>query len=226
MPRYDFRVAAEHLSGDDRRYVWDADFGGELDAVDYVHGRVTFWANYEVVMGEEFHIFDPNQGNYILAASSSVRVAGLELAGVFYHQSRHMSDRPKRFPVDWNMAGGRVLHERTGGRAEWRALADLRTVVQRSFVDYEWELDTDAAARFTLGPRVKLIAGGGVRVLGVDGSRDRGTQTGFRAETGVRIEGEAGAMELFFGGERRIDPYPVEFGSATWVKAGFRLLSR
>jgi hypothetical protein len=27
-------------------------------------------------------------------------------------------------------------------------------------------------------------------------------------------------------GERRIDPYPVEFGSATWIKAGFRILSK
>ena len=42
----------------------------------------------------------------------------------------------------------------------------------------------------------------------------------------MRFQGKAGALELFVGVERRIDPYPVEFGTATWMKAGFRLLSR
>jgi hypothetical protein len=51
-------------------------------------------------------------------------------------------------------------------------------------------------------------------------------QTGFRAEGGVRIEGRGAASELFVAGERRIDPYPLEFGHATWFTAGFRLLSR
>ena len=39
------------------------------------------------------------------------------------------------------------------------------------------------------------------------------------------FEGRAGAIELFVAGERRIDPYPVEFGVAQWFTAGFRLLS-
>ena len=226
IPRYDFHLQAEHLSGDDPRFVWDADFGGEIDAVDYHHGRFTFWANYEVVMGEELRIFDPNQGNYILAGSLSLRAKAVEVAGVFYHQSRHLSDRAKVAPVDWNMMGGRVLHERSAGPIEWRGVADLRRMIQRSEVDYVWELDTDARLRVGLRPRVKFIAGGGVRVLGVDGSGDRGSQTGFRSEAGVRVEGEAGAFELYVAGERRIDPYPVEFGSATWVKAGFRILGK
>lgn len=226
LPRYDFHLAAEHLSGDDRRYVWDADFGGEIDVVDYGAGRFTFWANYQVVMGEELRIFDPNQGNYILAGSLSLRARGLEVAGVFYHQSRHLSDRTKIAPVDWNMMGGRVMHAGAAGRSEWRALADLRRVVQRSFVDYEWELDAGVDARLALRPRVKAIAGGGTRVLGVDGSRGRGTRTGYRAEAGVRVEGEAAAIEVFLAGERRIDPFPVEFGSATWLKAGFRIVSK
>ncbi len=33
-------------------------------------------------------------------------------------------------------------------------------------------------------------------------------------------------MEFFVAAERRIDPFPVEFGTVTWLKAGFRLLSR
>jgi hypothetical protein len=65
-----------------------------------------------------------------------------------------------------------------------------------------------------------------VRALGVDGSQDRGTQGGFRAEGGLRFQGGAAAVELFLAAERRIDPYPLEFSTITWASAGFRLLSR
>ncbi len=81
LPRFDFHLAAEHLSDDDPRFAWDADFGGEVDVVDYRAGRVTFTANYEVVMGDQFRRFDPNQGNYILAGSASARAGEIEVAG-------------------------------------------------------------------------------------------------------------------------------------------------
>ena len=48
--------------------------------------------------------------------------------------------------------------------------------------------------------------------LGVDGSQNRGNQTGYEVEGGVRFEGARAAIELFVAGERRIDPYPLEFG--------------
>ena len=44
MPRYDFHLTAEHLSGDDKSFVWDANFGGDLDVVDYGKGRASFVA--------------------------------------------------------------------------------------------------------------------------------------------------------------------------------------
>ncbi len=225
IPRFDFHLSAEHLSHDDPRYIWDADFGGEIDVVDYGVGRFTFWANYEVITGDQLRIFDPNQGNYILAGSLSGRAAGFEVAGVFYHQSRHLSDRPKILPVDWNMMGGRVTRVFTAGRHEWQARADLRRTIQHSFVDYVWEFEPSLAGRVTLRPRVAITANLTARVMGVDGTRDRGTQTGLLAEGGVRFEGDAGAVELFVGAERRLDPYPMEFGTATWATAGFRLLS-
>jgi hypothetical protein len=226
FPRFDFHLTAEHLSGDDRRFAWDADFGGELDVVDYGIGRLTFTANYEVVMGNQLRRFDPNQGNYIMAGSASGRLAGVELAGVFYHQSRHLSDRPKTAAIDWNMLGVQVRRDLGLGRTAWATRADLRRVVQKSFVDYRWEVDAEGRGRIPLRPRIALISAGGVRVIGVDGTRDRGTQAGFLAEGGVRFEGSAGAMEFFVAAERRIDPFPVEFGTVTWLKAGFRLLSR
>ena len=226
LTRYSFHLNAEHLSGTDPLFVWDANFGGELDLVDYGAGRATFVANYQAILGEQLRRFDPNQGNYILGASVSGRAAGVEIAGVFHHESRHLSDRVKRQPVDWNMAGARISTSRTGGRVRVDVRADVRGVVQKSFVDYRWEVDSEARSRVTLRDRLALVAAGGVRVIGVDGSRSRGTQNGFRGEAGLRVEGSGAAVELFVAGERRIDPYPLEFSTASWITTGFRLLSR
>jgi hypothetical protein len=225
LPRYTFHLAAEHLSSPDPRFVWDTNFGGELDFVDYVAGRATFVANYQAILGEQLRRFDPNQGNYILGGSLSVRPPGVEIAAVFHHESRHLSDRTKRQAVDWNMIGARVSAARTRGRVQFQGRADLRGVVQKSFVDYRWELDTDARSRVSVSPMAALFAGGGVRVLGVDGTRSRGTQTGVRGEGGVRLQGRGAAVELFVAGERRIDPYPLDFSKETWFTAGFRFLS-
>ncbi len=41
-----------------------------------------------------------------------------------------------------------------------------------------------------------------------------------------RERGEAAAAELFIGAERRVDPYPLEFGTASWFLAGLRVTSR
>lgn len=226
LSRYAFYVSMEHLFSDDARFVWDANWGGELDLVDYGVGRATFMANYQTILGSEFRAFDPNQGNYILEGSVSARLAAAEVAGVFHHVSRHLSDRPKRPPVDWNMVGGRVAAGTIRGRLDLQGRADLRGVVQKTFVDYRWELDTDIRARVVVRPRVALVATGGVRVLGVDGTRSRGTQRGFRGEGGIRLLGRAAALDLFVAAERRIDPYQLQFSTATWVTTGFRLSSR
>jgi len=226
LPRFDFRVDAEHLSGDDPRFVWDANFGGDMDLVDFGRGRVSFAANYEVVMGEEIKVFDPNQGNYILEGAGFARLGSIEVGGVFYHQSRHLSDRVKRQAVDWNMVGARVRGGVASGRARIDGRADLRGVIQRAFVDYRWEFEGDARATYDLHRRVALVGGTTVRVLGVNGSRDRGTQTGIRGEGGISLRGDGAAAEFFLAVERRVDPYPLEFGTATWFTTGFRLSSR
>jgi hypothetical protein len=216
LPRSAFHLSAEHLSDEDIMFVWDTNFGGELDVIGYGNGRATFVANY----------FDPNQGNYILAGSSSVRTRGIEVAGVFYHQSRHLADRANRVAVAWNMMGGRVQRVATVGRTRLDTRLDVRGVVAKSFVDYSWETEGAVRSDVQIRPAVGLLFDGTLRLLGVDGSQNRGNQTGFRAEAGVRFAGRAGAMEFFLAGERRIDPYPLEFGTAGWVTVGFRLVSR
>ena len=226
FPRFDFHLSAEHLSHDDPRFVWDANFGGEADIVDYGRGRITFETNYQVVLGEEFKQFDPNQGNYVLAGAASLRLRGVTVAGVFYHQSRHLADRFNRQVVDWNMVGSRVTGETTIGPWSLDGQADLRGTIRKFFVDYTWELDSRLHARRPLAARVAAIATGGVRVVGVDGTRNRGTQYGARGEGGFRFQGEGGAaLDLYVTAERRIDPYPLESFTTHWVGAGFRLAS-
>jgi hypothetical protein len=226
LPRAEFHLSAEHLSGDDVMFVWDTNFGGELDVVDYGTGRATFVANYQAILGDEFRHFDPNQGNYILSGSASVRAPSVEIAGVFYHQSRHLADRANRVAVAWNMMGVRARREVTAGRARLEGHADVRGVVAKSFVDYTWEIEGGVRSHVQIRPAVGVVFDGTLRRLGVDDTQNRGDQIGFRGEGGVRFSGKAGAMEFFLAAERRIDPYPLQFGTASWWTVGFRLLSR
>jgi hypothetical protein len=226
LTRADLRLSGEHLSGELEGFVWEGNFGAEVDLIDYRAGRLTFAANYQVILGEEFRAFDANQGNYILAGAASLRLGAAEVAGQFYHQSRHLSDRPKRGAVDWNMLGVQVRGGRGLGAARLDGRVDVRGVVQKTFVDYEWEVDARTDATLPLWSRGHLIGSVALRVLGVDGSGNRGTQSGYRAEGGIRLDGPRAAVELFVAGERRIDPYPVRLATDTWVTAGFRLLSR
>ena len=227
LTRSEFHAGAEHLGGsDDERFRWDADFGGDIDLVDYTRGRMIFAANYQTVLGEELQFFDPNQGNYMLEGALTARLKQIEAAVVFHHLSRHLSDRAKDFPVDWNMLGGRLSQVFLVNGTLVDVQGDLRWTIQHSYVDYTWELDTHVRVDRLLKPGVGVLAAGSFRHLGVDGTVGRDGPNGFRAEGGVRFEGSGGAVELFVGAERRIDPYPLEFGTATWMTAGFRLLSR
>jgi hypothetical protein len=226
LPRYDFHLAADHLSSDDPKFVWDTNFGGDLDFVDYGFGRARFAANYEAVLGDEFRAFDPNQGNYLLDLSSSLRGRGVEVAGLFHHLSRHLSDRFKRIPVDWNMLGVSLAHDARHGRTQVDVHGNLLGVLLKSNVDYDWEANGAINLRVPVRSHVGVVAGGAVRFIGVDDTRTRGTQRGARGEAGVRFEGETGAVELIVAAERRPDAYPLQDATRSWVSAGFRFVSR
>src|SRR5262249_38236395 len=95
----------------DQRFEWDTFWGGTIDVIDYVAGRLGVVIDYEAVLGGEFQPFDPNQGNYTLEANGSARLGpNTELVAIFHHVSRHLSDRAKtRNPVAYNELGSRLL---------------------------------------------------------------------------------------------------------------------
>ena len=138
-----FSLAAERLGHEDTRLDCDANFFGEVDVLGWNGGRVTFTANYEVMLGSQLRRFDPNQEDYLLEGSVTHRIAGIEISGQFHHVSRHLADRLKCSPVDWNMLGVGVGGGMSRGRFRLSTHVDFRRTVQQSFVDYSSEAEGD-----------------------------------------------------------------------------------
>jgi len=227
LTRYSFRLSADALAIDDVHFSWDTHFGGDLDIVDYVAGRTTIVADYEAILGQERRAFDPEQAYYTLEVSSSYRTKYVEVAGMLHHVSRHLSDRDKEYPIAWNVLGGRAISAIEMGKTKMEARVDGGAVVQHSYVDYQWTASVDVMARRPLTARTGVFVHGSGEFFGVDGSIvGRPTQKGGLIEGGVRIEGRAGALELFAGYENRLDADPVNLVSRQWGLAGFRFLSR
>ncbi len=232
--RYDFHLNAAGLAtslpATDQRFAWDTHFGGSLDLVDYLVGRAGVVLDYEAVLGSEFRPFDPNQGNYTLEGFVTGRLSGTtEIAGFFHHVSRHLSDRSKlkEIPVAWNELGGRILHRATLGSVTVDADLEGGFTVEHAYVDYTWQGEAHVLVRRPLNDHVGVFAHGAGQLFAVDGSvPNRGAQTGGLVEAGLRLNGRAGALELFAGFEKRVDAYPVGRQSQHWGLAGFRLLSR
>jgi hypothetical protein len=227
VSRYDFHLSASALNTDLPPFKWETHFGGDLDVFDYVVGRTTILADLEAVLGDEFRPFDPNQNNYTLEASTSARLGTTEVAAMFHHVSRHLSDRPKRFAVAWNVLGARVLRRFTTSGLTIDVVASGGKVVQSSYVDYAWTGELDVLVRHPLTPRTGLFVHGIGEGYAVDEAiANRGRQLGGRFEAGLRISGRAGAVELFAGAERRVDANPIDRIPRDWALAGFRLVSK
>lgn len=230
LPRFDFHLTIYKFSPVEdpaERFSWDSHFGGSVDLVDYVYGRASLTIDYEAVMGSELRPFDPNQGNYTMEGALSGRAGDTEIAAVFHHFSRHLSDRPKLFAVAWNTLGGRVMRRVPLGKARLDADVDIGHVIQHSFVDYTWIGQLGLQIRGPITPRVGAFVRGTGQMFDTNGTfPDHGRQFGGMAEAGFAIEGGKAVLELFAGVERRIDAYPVERIPRQWGLAGFRLISR
>ena len=194
-------------------------------------GALTFVANYQAILGEEFRAFDPNQGNYILEGPRPARRRAGR-AGRRVPSPVAASQRPRRsaFPVDWNMIGVARSARFTAGASHVDARAPICAAsIQKSFVDYRWELDGGVRGdRGRLRPRV----GARPRAArsGISASTARATgaaRPASAAKAGVRLEGRAGAARTVCRG--RAPHRPVSAGVLDRdlaVTAGFRLLTR
>jgi hypothetical protein len=227
LTRYDFQLSGVALAIDDKRFSWDTHFGGALDVIDYGIGRASIVADYEAVLGDELRAFDPNQAQYTLEASGSVWVGATEIAGVFHHVSRHLSDRPKTAAIAWNVLGARVLRKLSVGGTTLAVRAGAGRLIAHALVDYSWTADLDVVVRYRFNERVGLYARGSGEVFSIDAaSSNRNTQESGRIEGGVRVNGRGAAIELFAGYEQRADAAPFERLPQHWALAGFRLVNK
>ena len=223
---YNVHIGIETVSGDDPRFQFDMDAGGDLDIWDYVRGRVNTAFNYEAILGEEYQPFDPNQGNYSIEISSSVRVGATEVAGVYHHTSRHLGDRPKVFGIGWNLLGVQVAHARTSSVSDWQVRARAARTTVNWFVDYAAEFTGDARYRRVLTPHVAVVG----RASGILRTIDRrlsarASQRGGRLEGAVRFIGRGAGMEFYTGVEQRIEADAIEARPTRWAFLGFRVES-
>jgi hypothetical protein len=161
--RYDFHLSAAALAIDDDRFSWDTHFGGNLDIFDYVIGRTSVLIDYEAVLGTQLRAFDPNQGNYTLEATSSARLRGTEVALMFHHVSRHLSDRPKTAAIAWNVLGVRVLRHEEHGDTTVDARIDGGVLPQHANVDSAgWAISIWTSGSGSHRGRPRLYVGKGM----------------------------------------------------------------
>ena len=227
LTNYHFHLNASRLVSSDDKFVWDTDFGGDLDFADLRYFRGNVLVNFEGIIGEQRRAIDPNQGNYTIDVSAWWRTGVLdaELGGTFHHVSRHLSDRDKEFAIAWNMLG--LQHTSPLQIRSWDLDIGYRALktIKRAFVDYTAEVGGSIQALRAVHPRVTLMLGGELTLVGVDKSeRGRDHQLGSRFEIGARFPGGDGVGEVFIARERRIDANPFDLEPTTFTMLGFRFL--
>jgi hypothetical protein len=228
LTRYDFYLSTAALSINDPRFAADGHLGADVDLMDYGKGRMTFVADYEVVLGSQLRTFDPNQSIYTLESFFTYRARRTEIAGGFHHVSRHLSDRSKLFGIAWNELGVRVMRPFAMGASTLHAQLDAGRLVQHSFVDYTWMTSLDLRLDHPMTARTSVFAHGSAELIGVNPAKAGRTtpQNGGAVDLGVRLTGRAAAVELFGGYERRIDADPIDRLTLQWLMAGFRLTGK
>jgi hypothetical protein len=229
--RYDFQLEANLLTGDNPDlFRWDTHFGGEMDVLNYKKGRMTVVTDYEAVLGSELRPFDPNQGNYTLEPAVSWFVGKNEVSVVFHHISRHLSDRPKKYAIAFNIMEGRYLRKFNVNGTSVAVRTSVGKIMQHSDVDYTWAADWDVMAVHPMNPHVHWYGRSTGEMYGTDpvvrGRSD--VQHTARLEVGTRLIAEKADLELFVGVEHRLDATPIDYlrPVVNWGIAGFRIASK
>jgi hypothetical protein len=224
LPRAEWGFAWNWLHTPDTRFEWLGEFVLDVDLVDYGTGRARFQAEVEGGLGGQRRRYDLNHGNYWFDFSTTYRLTPqVEIGAVFQHVSRHLVDREQPPSISYNATGARV-------RYHWRETVDAELEIgwthHTAFVDYAWVSKTRIEYQHPVGRHaVFATATGDVMAVDVD-LRGRGRVCGGRIEGGFRIGGDAAAVELFAGYERRVDAFPTDRFRVRWVTLGFRIVSR
>ena len=168
-------MSAEHIWQRRPALLWDANSAATLDFVDYGHGRSTFLRQLPGHPRRRVPRLRSEPGQLHPRRVDVAARRSVELRRVFHHESRHLSDRPKRHT-------GRLEHAR---RPACRRFVDPARSAARSRTDLRKAIE-DLATWITAGssiaaraPATRLRSGLGarvdldLRVLGVDGSQDR-----------------------------------------------------
>jgi hypothetical protein len=229
LTNYRFHLNALRLASNNENFVWDTDFGGDLDVFDLHYFRGNLLVNFESIVGHRLRPIDPNQGNYTIDLSTWWRTTlpGAELGATLHHVSRHRSDRDKDFAIAWNMLGFQYTSQQQIGMWSLEIEHRLLKTIRRSFVDYTAEIGGSARTVRSLHRWVSLVFAGEVSFVPVDRSeRGRDNQFGGRLEIGARFPSGAGAGEVFVARERRIDADPFDRQPTNFIMVGFRFLSR
>src|SRR5205823_5349879 len=138
---------------------------------------------YEAVLGNELRPFDPNQGNYILELSTSYRIKRTEVAAIFHHVSRHLSDRRKVIPIAWNILGVRALREARIGKGTIDVVADFGGTTEKVNVDYRWSSNVDVVVRRQLYPHAGVFARGSGHLMSVRSAAIRPNRLDYQLAT-------------------------------------------
>ena len=225
LTNYRLRLRVLRLVSSDDNFVWDADFGGDIDVFDLDHVRGNVLVNVESIVGKQIRAIDPNQGNYTFDISTWWRtfVADAEIGLTLHHVSRHVIDRDREFAIAWNMLG--FQYTWPFQIRSWDVDIRYRVLktIQRAFVDYTAETGGSVQALRVLHPHVSLMLGGELTVVSVDRSkRGRHNQLGGRFEIGASFPGGDGVGEVFVAREQRIDANPFDLEPTTFTTLGFR----
>ena len=231
LAHVDYSLLWSAIAASDARFDWQGRLGLDADLFDYGSGRLLLSAGYEAFLGGERRRFDLNQGAYRFELTFSRRIRTAEVSGGFLHVSRHTVDRENPPSISWNtlLVRASERHAYHQGATVVDGRIEIARAMQQAYVDYAWTSDARVSIRHALRsqPRVALLATASGGVVGVKHELyGRPRVCGGRVEGGVRVNGDAAAVEIFLGYERRIDAFPTDrFRVRMWT-AGFRIVNR
>jgi hypothetical protein len=210
----------------DVQFGWTGWIGAGADLVRFGRAAVYFTADVETILGSERRAFDANQVSYHLEPGVRARVGNHELTFCLHHVSRHLIDRLKTQPVDWNM-----LLVRAAGPLPTRSPVPGRYVFSVghttavSLVGYQWEVVAGVQADVFRRPGGGAYTAVLARLVTTDDSPrfPRGSFVDFTAEGGGRWLGGGRRLELFAAFQHRNDVLLLVPGSWDRAAFGFRI---